>query len=168
MNKTSQRCVVNLFSFLPFLFLLITGMIMLMYHAGNPYSLKVLGLDGNDWLFLHKTFTIISLPLIVLHLYQHLDWLKKLFTLSLKNKHKRVNVTLFVVFILCALTSLLSWLIFNDSFIGKALKGMHNKFGMLLIILFVIHIAIYSKSLLKTTKKMLENKKHTIIRIPRK
>ena len=159
-TKATRNYLVDMIAFLPFLLLLVTGIIMLMYHAGKPYSEETMGLTGNVWLITHKILTVIALPLIMVHLFFHYEWLKKLFTFTLKNKHKGLNITLFVLFILCVLTSLLSWLVFNDSNIGKAMKGIHNKFGILLIIFFVIHISNYFKWIVNMTKIILKKKKN--------
>lgn len=154
-SKSIRNYYVDIISFLPFLFLLLTGIIMLAYHGGLPYDNETLGLDGNSWMFIHKTLTIIALPLVILHLALHFNWLKKLFTFKLKNKHRGINVTLFVLFVLCSITALLSWLIFNDSDLGQLLRGLHNKIGILLIVFFAIHLISYTGWILGMTKKLL-------------
>ena len=157
-TKAIRNYWVDMISFLPFLFLLTTGVIMLMYHTGKPYSVETIGLNGETWMIIHKTLTVIALPLIIVHLFFHIEWLKKLFRLTLKSKYKGINVTLFVLFVLCVLTSLLSWLVFNDSNIGKAMRGIHNKFGILLIVFFVIHISNYFKWIVNMTRRIMKKK----------
>lgn len=70
-----------------------------------------------------------------------------------------MNLALFILFFLCALTGLLAWLVFNDSKLGEALRGLHTKLGLLLIIFFGIHIGNYFKWLLNMTKKALRRNK---------
>ena len=105
-SKAIRNYWVDIISFLPFLLLLFSCIIMLMYHAEKPYYEETLGLNGDTWLLIHKISTLIATPLIILHLILHSDWLKKLFTLKLKNKYKRKNITLLVSFTLCLFTSL--------------------------------------------------------------
>lgn len=154
-SKATLNYYVDIIAFLPFLLLLLTGIVMLAYHGGKPYDAKTIGVDGYTWIQIHRIFTIIATPLVIFHLIMHLDWLKKLFTFKLKNKRRGVNITLFIFFLLSALTSLFSWLIFGSSNIGNALRGVHNKFGILLIIFFIIHLIVYFKWIIKMTQRVL-------------
>ena len=64
-----------------------------------------------------------------------------------------MNLTLFILFFLCALTALLAWLVFNDSKLGEVLRELHTKLGLLLIIFFAIHLSNYFKWMLNMTQK---------------
>ena len=150
------KYLVNIIILMPFLVLLFTGFILLFYHVKETSDFEMLGLSGKSWLFFHKTFSIINLPLIALHLILHYNWLEKLFTFKLKNKNRATNITLFVLFFLCVVTSFLSWFVFKDSAAGDGLRGIHNKFGLLLIVFFVMHLIAYSGWLIKMTKKILQ------------
>ncbi len=153
-SKTIRNYYVDIIAFLPFLLLLISGIIMLQYHGGKAYLDETMGINGNTWIIIHKILTVISLPIVLLHLALHYNWLKKLVTLKLKNKHSGMNISIFIIFLLCASTSLLSWLIFANSNIGEALRGIHNKLGILLIVFFAIHILNYYKWIVNMTKSV--------------
>ncbi|WP_066631593.1 DUF4405 domain-containing protein [Labilibacter marinus] len=155
-SKAKRNYYVDVIAFIPFLLLLISGIVMLKYHAGAPYESTAMGLSGYVWTNVHKALTIIALPLVVLHLVLHANWLKKLFTFKLKNKNKGINISLFIFFVLCVVTSLLGWLVFPDSDIAGLLLGLHNKLGIVLVVLFVVHVLIYTKWLVKMTKKVLD------------
>lgn len=155
-SKSTRNYYVDVIAFLPFLLLLITGIIMLGYHGGKPYDSETLGFDGNVWIFIHKTLTVIAFPIVMLHLILHFDWIKKLFTLKLKNKHRGTNVVLFLIFLICSLTALVSWLVLGDSETGNLLRGLHNKFGLLLIVFFVIHLISYTQWIVGMTKRILK------------
>jgi hypothetical protein len=153
-SKANQKYLVELLAFLPFIAMIITGLIMLYFHTNPNDGLELSGLQKNEWLFFHKLSSLITIPIIIWHLVQHIDWFKKLFTLRLKNKFKRLNTSLFVVFLFTMLTSLLSWLIFKDNPIGFGLRGFHSKLGFATIILFVFHIKNYFSWIIKMSRKL--------------
>ena len=155
MTKSKRNYYVDIATLLPFLLLLFTGIIMLIYHTGKPYSETTLGLDGDSWLNIHIVFAVISLVMISIHLYLHLNWFKKLFTGQLKNKYWLRNLMLVVVFSLTFLTSLIPWLFLEESNTATMMLGIHNKLGLLLIVFFVIHLLGYFKWLINMTKKVM-------------
>jgi hypothetical protein len=71
------------------------------------------------------------------------DWVKRFFVLKLKGAFKASNISLFVVFVLCVFTG------FGTGIISSKLEGIHNKFGLLLIGLFIMHIWNYRKVIIK-------------------
>lgn len=153
-SKVIRNFYVNIIAFSPFVLLLITGIIMLIYHTGKTNSVEIFGFNGDTWLFIHKTLTIIAVPIVIIHLILHIGWFKKLFTSRFRNKHKGTNVALFIFFLLCTLTSLLSWFVLNDSTIDKGLRDIHNKFGIVLITIFVIHIINNFKWVINIIRKI--------------
>lgn len=153
-SKSTRNYYVDIAMILPFIMLIATGIIMLIYHTGLPYKETTLGLNGYFWTDIHKVFAAISLILISIHLYLHIDWFKKLFTGKLKNKFKKRNLTLVIVFLLTAITSIIPWLILGDTEGAKLFLGIHNKLGLLLIVFFAIHLLGYFKWLTNMTKKV--------------
>lgn len=161
-NNSRRNYFVDIIALLPFLALLFTGAILLVYHVRKAPELETLGIDGHMWLLLHKIATVFAAPLILLHLVLHFNWLKKLFTFKLKNKNKGKNITLFVLFLLCVVTSFLSWFIYKDSATGDGLRGIHNKFGILLIVFFVLHIISYTRWLINMTRKIVKHEEKNV------
>jgi len=156
LSASKRNYYVDIIAFLPFLLLLITGVVMLAYHNGTSNNVEIISLNGFQWINIHKVLTVIATPLVIIHLVLHADWVKKLFTMNLKKrKYKGLNIALFITFLLCMFTALFSWLVFGSSSAGEALRGIHNKFGLLLIALFVFHIINYSKWIIGMTKKAL-------------
>lgn len=156
-SKAKRNYYVDIIAFVPFLLLLMSGIVMLKYHSGTPYEVENMGLSGDSWIKIHKILAVISLPIVILHLVLHLNWFKTLFTFKLKNRHRGINITLFIFFLLCASTSLFSWLIFTDSDAGKLLRGLHNKLGIILLIFFAIHVVVNFKWLKGMTMKLLKD-----------
>jgi hypothetical protein len=142
------RFTIYAIALIPFILLLGTGAIMLNYHTGTPSESVFIGLNGYDWLSIHKAICVIVTPLILLHLFVKTDWVKRLFVFEVKGKFKKSNILIFVVFFLCLLTAVGSWLIFNDTDIASNLRGIHNKFGLLLIVMFGIHVWNYRKQII--------------------
>lgn len=154
MSKSRRNYYVDIATLLPFILLLFTGIIMLIYHTGKPYLETTLGKDGDFWLDTHIVFAVISFVMIIIHLSLHLNWFKKLFIGKLKNKYWLRNLILVIVFSLTFLTSTIPWLILEESDTETLLLGIHNKLGLLLIIFFVIHLLSYLKWLVNMTKKV--------------
>ena len=141
--------------------LLLTGVIMLIYHSGITEQVKILFLRGDQWLQVHRVLTVIALPLVALHLIFHWGSIIRLFFFGKKTKHKPLNLTLFLFLLCTALTSLLSWLIFGESEPGEWLRAVHNKFGMGLMVFFSVHIAIHLSWLVRMSDRYLINKSRT-------
>lgn len=154
-SKANQNYLVELIAFL---LMIITGLIMLIYHITENDFLLILGIPKNSWLLSHKISSCIALSFVIIHLVQHVDWIKKLFTFKLKNKFKRLNTALFIVFLLTVFTAIFSWLIFPDTNISNGLKGIHSKLGFLCVILFFFHIKNYFTWIKRMTLKFINFK----------
>lgn len=157
-SKATRNYYVDIISLIPFLLMIGTGIIMLIYHTGKAYCTKTLSIDGNTWLIIHEFFSVLSFILVVIHLIIHIDWLKNIFLKKSSNKYKGINITLLIVFSLTALTALSSWLIVSNTEVSEGLRGAHNKLGLLLIIFFSIHITNYFKWLVKMTNQVFGKK----------
>ncbi len=155
MSKT--RFYIYAIALLPFILLLGTGAIMLKYHTGAPNESIFMGLNGYEWLSFHKFVSVITAPLILLHLFVKTDWVKRLFLFKVKGRFKKSNIILFVVFFLCLITATGSWLIFDGTDIAGSLRGVHNKFGLLLIVMFGIHLLNFRKLIINKFKTSLKN-----------
>jgi len=125
---------------------------MLSYHAGTPYESKIFYLTGDNWLTIHKILSVISVFLITIHLILHWSWLENFFSSKHKNQYNKLNMALLALFFLTNLTSMLSWIVFQDTEMAKALRGVHNKLGLILIIFFVFHLKNYTNWLVSMTK----------------
>jgi len=153
-SKAKRNYFVDIAALVPMLILIFTGIIMLAYHAGQPYSEKILGLDGHIWLALHVWSAVLSFLIILLHLFLHATWFKKLFTGQLKNKHWIKNLLLVVLFLLASITAFLPWLFLGESGTASKMLGIHNKIGLLMIIFIIIHLFNYTGWMLKMTKRI--------------
>ncbi|WP_340114073.1 hypothetical protein [Maribellus mangrovi] len=157
-SKATRNYVFNLFSFLPFLFLLSTGIIVLRYHSGFDEKLPTLRLNGHQWLTIHQITALVIIPIIITHLMMHINWLKQLFTFKLKGNNSGMNLTQLIVFLMCALTALLAWWTFDGTKLAEVLREVHSKLGLLLIVFWGIHLYNYSRWLLNMTRKKLRGK----------
>ena len=157
--KSYRNYIYNTFAFLPFVFLLFTGIVVLRYHGGYPYVLETLGIDGYQWLWIHRITALAIIPIILVHLLMHLHWLKMLVKLQFKGKNSGTNLTLFIVFFLTAFTALLAWFVFGDSPLAEILREVHNKLGLLLIFFFIFHLINYFRWFINMTGKILGKKK---------
>jgi hypothetical protein len=154
-SKATRNYILNIVTLVPFFMLLISGIVILRYHGGEPYETMSLGMNGHTWLRAHRILALVVIPLIVIHLWFHGYWIKKLFSFKNKNKGKNndMNLILFVVFVLTVLTALISWFLFSGKPAAELLREVHNKLGFALIFFFIVHLVNYFRWLLKMTKK---------------
>lgn len=145
-SKGNTRFYIYTLAFLPFILLLASGLILLKYHTGSAPESKVIGFDGHFWMTFHKISAFVATPLILLHLVVKTNWVKRLFAFKLKGAFKTSNILLFALFLLCVLTG------FGSAIISNQLGGIHNKFGLLLLILFLIHLWNYRKVIINQLK----------------
>ncbi|HRY97734.1 MAG TPA: DUF4405 domain-containing protein [Bacteroidales bacterium] len=146
--------MVDLIALVPFLFLLITGVIMLIYHSGTPREETTLFLNGEQWLWLHHLFTLIALPLVLLHLYLHWKVLLRNFMPGRKASNKPLNISLFLLLLSTASTGILSWLILSNTGAANLARQVHNKFGMALIVFYAIHLALHYSWLIRMSRSL--------------
>ena len=157
-SKALRNYIYDLSSITPFVFLLLTGIIVLRYHSGTEQEIRSFGLDGNLWLQIHRIAALIVIPLIIIHLLLHTHWIKDLFKYKLKGKNSGMNLTLFFVFAACAVTALLAWFAFYGKPLSEVLREVHSKLGLLLIFFYIIHVSNYYKWLARMTRKYLWKK----------
>lgn len=145
MTKSRIKFFIYAIATPPLLLLIFSGVVMLKYHSGSPYSSTFLELDGNAWLTFHKVVSLITIPLIALHLFVKTNWVKNLLKFKTQRKFMKTNLIFFIVFLLCSLSALVSWLLLDGTNAAAMLRGVHNKFGLLSIVLFIVHAWNYRK-----------------------
>ena len=64
-----------------------------------------------------------------------------------------MNFTLFLIFLMTALTALLAWFVFAGQPLAEILREVHNKLGLLLIFFFALHLSAYFKWFVNMTRK---------------
>ena len=159
-SKANRNYFLNMATLLPFVLLLASGILVLRYHGGMDYNKLTLGLNGNQWLKAHQLLALVVIPLVMLHLWLHGYWLKKLFRLKkASGKNHDMNLALFIVFVLTVLTALISWLVFDGKPAADLLREIHNKLGLALLFFFAIHLINYFKWLANMTRKNFSKEK---------
>ncbi len=148
-NKTKKSTIffyVDTIILSPFILLAISGLlIQINYHAGEMTDTAVvLGLNRYEWLLIHKITAVISIIGLSIHLFLHMSWLKTVF---LKNSYKKPNrntkitLWLLILAIATALTGIISWLLAPAMTHARHIAiDIHDKIGIILIIIFVLHI----------------------------
>lgn len=157
-SRSERNYYVDIATLLPFFLLVVTGIIMLVYHTGKPYSESILNKDGDFWLITHIIFAFITFAMITIHLSLHLNWFKKIFSGKRNTKYWISNLILVMLFLSTTLTSLFPLLILEESNATGLMLGLHNKIGLLLIVFLVIHLFSYFRWLINMTKKLFGNK----------
>ena len=109
-----------------------------------PDDYFVLGLNKFGWLFLHKISASISLAGIIIHCMLHWKFISAT-TIKIFNRKSKTRILssyyLLIIYIPTFLTSIGSWIFFNDKDSTKhALVEIHDKLALILIIIFLVHI----------------------------
>lgn len=150
-KKSTTFFYVNTIIFFPFILLALSGLlIQFNYHLGDMADTAVvLGLNRYEWLLLHKITAVISIIGLSVHLFLHMSWLKTVFFKKLFKKSSRtIKITswLLILAVATALTGIISWLLAPAmTHTRHSAIEIHDKLGILLIILFVLHIINHLK-----------------------
>lgn len=170
-NRQRKRTVRNFFInnllvFIGFL-MIFTGLtLQLAYHTGGPVgrhaenntspaqtiqyeqmrkidaSKTYIGFTYTQWSMMHKWAIVAFTLLMVYHVYAHWKWYTGVIRKQLIRKHFQV-IMLSVIFILVAVTGLLSWVIDLRGGSGSLrliLIEIHDKLAIILAIYMVLHV----------------------------
>jgi ferredoxin len=101
-----------------------------------------MGFTYTQWSIMHKAVIFAFTLLMMYHVYAHWKWYTSVIRKHLIGKHFQV-ITLSVIFILVAITGLLSWIISLRDGTGSLrliLMEIHDKLAIILTIYMVLHI----------------------------
>lgn len=154
-NKAFRNYVVDLAALLPFLCLLASGIIMLIYRSGVSEESLTLGFSGHQWRWFHQRTTLVALPLVLLHLVLHWAALRRLFLKGRKAGFKPINLGLLILFLSTTASGLLTWLWIQEEGMVEGFQELHNKLGMALVVFFALHLAVFYPFLIKMSRKHL-------------
>jgi hypothetical protein len=162
LKKSTIFFYVNAIIFLPFVLLALSGLlIQINYHAGHMADTAVvLGLNRYAWLLLHKITAVISIIGLSIHIFLHMGWLKAVFFKKLYKKpnwNTRITMWLLILTVATALTGIIPWLLAPAKAHARhSFIDIHDKIGIILIILFVLHIINHWKWITYTFSDILK------------
>ena len=160
-RETKLNYWIDIVSLIPFILMSASGLIMLNFHSKSvTIDETVLNITGHNWYLIHKILIITSTLLTVIHLSLHPEWLKNVLKGKMFSKSFTLKMSfwLLVVYLLNASLSFASWLFVEDKIVDAVLHGLHSKTGIVLIIIFIIHIIQHLKWIINTTKSIISNK----------
>lgn len=149
-NRTTTLVYVNAIILLPFIILAFSGLLIQhSYHLEHMADTTVvLGMNRYGWLLLHKITAVISVAGVSVHVFLHINWLKAVFLKKLyKNPNRKIKITLWLLIlsVFTALTGLYPWLLAPTAHIRHDFIEIHDKTGIILSILFIMHIVNHWK-----------------------
>lgn len=145
-KKSTTFFYINAFILMPFVLLALSGLlIQINYHAGHMADTAVvLGLNRYGWLLLHKVTAVISIIGLSIHIFLHMGWLKAVLLKKLykkPNRNTQTTMWLLILTTVTTLTGIISWLSAPaTAYERHSIIEIHDKIGIFLIILFVLHI----------------------------
>ncbi len=146
MNKLNQNFTIDILLAVTGFLLSLSGILLqVKYHAGRlPKNVEALFFDYYSWSLFHKVFSVIFFMLVSCHIYLHKEWYLRHFITKTAKQRKSPIPT--ILFFITALTGFIPWLLgyFNTSPNGyglwRGLIEIHDKLGIVLIILMLIHL----------------------------
>ncbi len=132
--------LVNLISFL---ILGGSGLVMFFAFQDSVFH-KTLGMNQQEWLSIHTMFASVTVVSIFYHVAERWHWVEQVIlrkskapvTSEIKSK-RRINTWLIIIFSLTATTGFINWILDGDC---EACVYIHNKFGLVLWLVILVHL----------------------------
>ena len=151
----------NLINAAPFLIVMISGLaLQVNYHMHRlPDEALVSGLSRSGWLLLHKTSAALSLAGIIAHCVTHRKQIGATTRRIIKNRSFSKIMASYYLLLICiptAFTAIGSWLLFNPGDASRrALVEIHDKLGLVLVIVSTVHILSRTGWMIKTGNRLM-------------
>ena len=121
------------------------------------------GIFARFWRSIHIASGILLLAGLITHLGLHMKWIRSVLLRSPKSlpgivrKNRRVNVWILLISPLCILTGIVNWLSPGTSpmHFPHNWNGLHHLCGLVLILLFSVHLALHWKWIVVNTQRYL-------------
>ncbi len=145
LKKSTVFFYLDAIIFFPFVIMAFSGLLIQhSYHLEHlADTVSVLGLNRSGWLLLHKITAVMSMAGLSIHVSLHMNWLKAVLLKKLYKKPNRtIKITLWLLFLttVTALTGFYAWLIAPTVHVRHDYIEIHDKIGIILSILFILHI----------------------------
>jgi hypothetical protein len=140
-----NRAFANRLNAFLFLVLAISGLILISFHGGR-HSLETsfFGFDRGMWRNIHIFSAFACLPCFSLHLFYQRKWLKVQFSkfFSMVRDRQLISRLVVAVTLLTLLTGMVGFFmgIAGSGFAGHVFDEIHDKLGLMFIIITFIHI----------------------------
>jgi hypothetical protein len=164
-KKANLNLITDVIIFFPMFLLALSGLVIQavfhMGHHGITFSdTMVLGFTRSELNDIHKILSIVTTVAVFIHLYFHRQWVKRklLGNIIKKNAHRNTRI-LFVTFSITLITGFLAWLLNGiDAELSIAFREIHDKIGIILTIIFIIHLVKHFRWLKKSFLKNVYNR----------
>jgi len=164
MNKSNHNFIIDIILFFNGILLSFSGLIIsAKYHAEHlPKDVKYFIFNYYSWSFFHKVMSVVCFFLVCYHLYLHKTWVLK--NLISRDTVKKKSIFPIIVFFIGALTGFIPWIIsmsiiFSENIhLRRTIIEIHDKLGIILIILLIFHLTQKYFWIKAMVKKMLRLK----------
>jgi hypothetical protein len=162
MSKTEHNFWLDVIIFVAFLITTITGFLLWLVIP-HILGMFFLGFSRNAWLYAHVCSALVGFAGIVMHVVRHWDWLKALRGRPLRGLQDKlranriVNRVLWIVFIATNVFWTMAWAfrLGDDHYYVSVPDRLHVVFGVVLVILVTVHLALHWKWIASTTRRYL-------------
>ncbi len=158
-SKKTTRLIVNTINFILFTASAAIGIIVqgnYHMHGGKPPEFLVWGMDQPTWNTIHIIVSVLALAGLVTHFVLNWKSVKLLFSpsgkkLSSKFRMSRIITFAFVLLCLTGLTAY-GFRLAGDMITRHGIMEIHDKLGIVISILFIIHFAQHFRQLIHSVR----------------
>ena len=156
LSKFENSMIISLLLLIPLLIMSISGLVLtLKFHPSHGTLLSVWGISRAIWRDMHIYSAIIASLLLLYHLVLVRKRLYKVIT-SGRKSHKAIKSSrnLFWLFIVCLISGLIPYIFSFLNIRMHYLIEIHDKLGLVLAIVVILHIVYKWKSIIAFSKKI--------------
>lgn len=113
----------------------------------------VAGIGYCSWSLYHLTASCIGVILTIIHITQHWQWYKNLFARKSQNK-SIYSIILSLIVVVMIATGII--ILITDNHFGYMVGLIHNKLGLIMAVLILIHVFGRISWIIKQTKNILK------------
>jgi len=173
MRKTEHNFWLDVTIFVAFLTTTMTGFLLWLVIPHRS-GLLFLRSSRSVWLSAHVSCALVVLASIVMHVVRHWDWLKALRRRplgALQGKvraNRIVNRIMWIVFISTTVFGAMAWAFDSqdDHYYVSVPDRLHVAFGVALLVIATVHLALHWKWIALTARRCLQMKGGEMVLIP--
>ena len=163
MKKLINQFIVNSTVLIFGISTLFSGLlIQLKFHIGQhgdiSSSEKFLGITYAGWTEMHKISVVVLVAFIIYHFALHWKWFQTVVCKRLFKRHRQV-VTLSITFLIATFSGFFPWLIYlgnGDEVLRKEIIEIHDKVGIVLSVLLIMHMMKRQQWFFKSLEKVIK------------
>lgn len=156
LSKFENSMIISLLLSIPILIMSISGLVLtLRFHPSQGTLLELWGISRNVWRDMHIYSAIIASLLLLYHLVLVRKRLYRVITSGRKNiRSIKTSRNLFWIFVIGSVTGFIPYIAGMFGMSLHHIIEIHDKLGLVIVILIILHIVYKWKSIITFSKKI--------------